>query len=127
MRVAVLAGGRSSEREVSLSSAASVRAGLVAAGHEVTWVELAGDGTWSCEGEEVELRAGRGLLGADAAFPALHGPFGEDGTIQGLCELAGVPYVGSGVLGSAACMDKDTTKRLAAAAPRSCRAAGAVR
>ena len=49
-------------------------------------------------------------------FPLLHGPFGEDGTVQGLCELAGVPYVGSGVLGSAACMDKDTTKRLLVAA-----------
>jgi D-alanine-D-alanine ligase len=49
-------------------------------------------------------------------FPLLHGPFGEDGTVQGLCELAGVPYVGSGVLGSAACMDKDATKRLLVAA-----------
>ncbi len=102
----MLAGGRSSEHEVSLSSAASVREGLVAAGHEVLFVELARDGTWACDGEEVELRAGRGLLGADAVFPALHGPFGEDGTVQGLLELLDVPYVGSGVLASALCMDK---------------------
>jgi D-alanine-D-alanine ligase len=106
VRVAVLAGGRSSEHDVSLSSAASVREGLVAAGHDVTWVELGRDGSWSSEGEEVELRAGGGLLGADAVFPALHGPFGEDGTVQGLLELLDVAYVGSGVLASALCMDK---------------------
>jgi D-alanine-D-alanine ligase len=106
VRVAVLAGGRSSEHEVSLSSAASVRDGLAAAGHDVTWVELARDGTWSADGDEVELRAGRGLLGADAVFPVLHGPFGEDGTVQGLLELLDVPYVGAGVLASALCMDK---------------------
>jgi D-alanine-D-alanine ligase len=106
VRVAVLAGGRSSEHDVSLSSAASVRDGLSAAGHDVTWVELAREGSWSCEGEEVALRAGDGLLGADAVFPALHGPFGEDGTVQGLLELLDVAYVGSGVLASALCMDK---------------------
>jgi D-alanine-D-alanine ligase len=106
VRVAVLAGGRSSEHDVSLSSAASVRDGLAAAGHDVTWVDLGRDGSWSCDGEEVELRAGGGLLGADAVFPALHGPFGEDGTVQGLLELLDVPYVGSGVLASALCMDK---------------------
>jgi D-alanine-D-alanine ligase len=106
LRIAVLAGGRSSERDVSLASATSVCDGLAAAGHDVLWVELARDGTWSCDGEEVELRAGRGLLGADAVFPALHGPFGEDGTVQGLLELLDVPYVGSGVLSSALCMDK---------------------
>jgi D-alanine-D-alanine ligase len=106
VRVAVLAGGRSSEHDVSLSSAASVREGLAAAGHDVIWVELARDGSWSCEGEEVELRAAGGLLGADAVFPVLHGPFGEDGTVQGLLELLDVAYVGSGVLASALCMDK---------------------
>jgi D-alanine-D-alanine ligase len=106
VRVAVLAGGRSSEHDVSLSSAASVREGLAAAGHDVTWVELGRDGSWSSEGEEVQLRAGGGLLGADAVFPALHGPFGEDGTVQGLLELLDVAYVGSGVLASALCMDK---------------------
>jgi D-alanine-D-alanine ligase len=106
VKVAVLAGGRSSEHEVSLSSAASVREGLTAAGHDVLAVDLARDGTWSSDGDEVDLRAGRGLLGADAVFPALHGPFGEDGTVQGLLELLDVPYVGSGVLASALCMDK---------------------
>jgi D-alanine-D-alanine ligase len=114
VRVAVLGGGRSSEHEVSLSSAASVREGLTVAGHEVVCVELARDGTWTCEGEEVELRAGRGLLGADAVFPALHGPFGEDGTVQGLLELLDVAYVGSGVLASALCMDKVRFKEIMA-------------
>jgi len=106
VRVAVLAGGRSSEHEVSLESAASVRAGLTEAGHDVLWVELGRDGDWSCEGDEVALRAGGGLLGADAVFPALHGPFGEDGSVQGMLEVLDVPYVGSGVLASALCMDK---------------------
>ncbi len=117
MRVCVLGGGRSSEHDVSLASAASVREGLVAAGHEVVDVRLdRDDGTWRCDGEEVVLRAGRGLLGCDVVFPALHGPFGEDGTVQGLLELLGVPYVGSGVLASAACMDKVVFKDLMAAA-----------
>jgi D-alanine-D-alanine ligase len=106
VRVAVLAGGRSSEHEVSLESAASVREGLTEAGHDVLWVELGRDGDWSCEGDEVALRAGGGLLGADAVFPALHGPFGEDGSVQGMLEVLDVPYVGSGVLASALCMDK---------------------
>ena len=106
MKVAVLAGGRSSEHDVSMESAASVREGLAAAGHDVVWVELGRDGTWSCDGEELDLRAGRGLAGADAVFPALHGPFGEDGSVQGLLELLDVPYVGSAVLASALCMDK---------------------
>jgi D-alanine-D-alanine ligase len=106
VRVAVLAGGRSSEREVSLESAASVREGLTEAGHDVLWVELGRDGDWSHEGDEVELRAGGGLLEADAVFPALHGPFGEDGSVQGMLEILEVPYVGSGVLASALCMDK---------------------
>jgi D-alanine-D-alanine ligase len=106
VRVAVLAGGRSSEYEVSLESAASIREGLTEAGHDVLWVELGRDGDWSCEGDEVALRAGGGLLEADAVFPALHGPFGEDGSVQGMLEVLDVPYVGSGVLASALCMDK---------------------
>jgi D-alanine-D-alanine ligase len=106
VRVAVLAGGRSSEHDVSLASGTSVREGLADAGHEVLDVRLERDGTWRHEREEVDLRAGRGLLGADAAFPVLHGPFGEDGTVQGLLELLDIPYVGSGVLASALCLDK---------------------
>ena len=114
MRVAVLAGGRSSEHDVSLDSAGSVGEGLRAAGHDVVWVELARDGTWRHDGVELGLHPGRGLLGADAVFPALHGPFGEDGTVQGLLELLDVPYVGSGVLASALCMDKVLFKELMA-------------
>jgi D-alanine-D-alanine ligase len=113
--VAVLAGGRSSEHEVSLSSGASVREALREAGHDVRSVELAPDGTWSHDGDEVAFQAGRGLLGADVAFPVLHGPFGEDGTVQGLLELLDVPYVGSGVAASAVCMDKLLLKDLMAA------------
>ena len=116
MRVAVLAGGRSSEHEVSLASGAAVRAGLQEGGHEPLEVQLARDGTWWCDGGEVELRPGRGLLGADVAFPALHGPFGEDGTVQGLLELLDVPYVGSGVLASALCLDKVVSKEVFAQA-----------
>jgi D-alanine-D-alanine ligase len=113
--VAVLAGGRSSEHEVSQSSGASVREALREAGHEVRAVELAQDGTWSHDGDEVVLQPGRGLLGVDVAFPVLHGPFGEDGTVQGLLELLDVPYVGSGVAASAVCMDKLLLKDLMAA------------
>lgn len=116
MRVAVLSGGRSSEHQVSLASGAAVRTGLHEAGHEPLEVELARDGTWWCDGAEVELRAGRGLLGADVVFPVLHGPFGEDGTVQGLLELLDVPYVGSGVLASALCLDKAISKELFAQA-----------
>jgi D-alanine-D-alanine ligase len=114
VRVAVLSGGRSSEHEVSLSSGASVRAGLEAAGHEVVDVRLERDGTWHAGGEELALRPGGGLLGADVVFPVLHGPFGEDGTVQGLLELLDVPYVGSGVASSAVCMDKLLLKDLLA-------------
>jgi D-alanine-D-alanine ligase len=112
MRVAVLAGGRSSEHEVSLRSGASVAAGLREAGHEVVAVTIERQGRWSCDGEEVQLAAGSGLLGCDAAFPALHGPFGEDGAVQGLLECLDLPYVGADVLASALCMDKLTFKRL---------------
>ena len=116
MRVAVLAGGRSSEHEVSLASGESVRDGLSQAGHEVLHVLLERDGRWMHEGAELELRAAGGLLGADVVFPVLHGPFGEDGTVQGLLELLDVAYVGSGVLASALCMDKILAKDVAAAA-----------
>jgi D-alanine-D-alanine ligase len=116
VRVAVLAGGRSSEHDVSLSSAAAVRAGLEEGGHEVVAVDLARNGTWSCDGAELTLTPGRGLLDADVVFPVLHGPYGEDGTVQGLLELLDVPYVGAGVLASAVCMDKVTFKDVMATA-----------
>jgi D-alanine-D-alanine ligase len=116
MKVAVLAGGRSSEHDVSLNSAASVREGIAAAGHEVLPVTIERDGAWVHEGSALTLRPSGGLLGADAVFPVLHGPFGEDGTVQGLLELLDVPYVGAGVLASALCMDKIVFKEVLAAA-----------
>jgi D-alanine-D-alanine ligase len=117
MRVAVLSGGRSSEHEVSLMSAAAVSEGMRAAGHEVVPVRLERDGSWrDGDGETLALHPGGGLLGADAVFPVLHGPFGEDGTIQGLLELLDVPYVGAGVLASSLCMDKIVFKEVLAAA-----------
>ena len=114
MRVAVLAGGRSSEHEVSLASAAAVRSGLEQGGHEALHVELAREGGWSHDGRALALEPGGGLLGAGVVFPALHGPFGEDGTVQGLLELLDVPYVGAGVAASAVSMDKVLFKDLMA-------------
>jgi D-alanine-D-alanine ligase len=115
VKVAVLGGGRSSEREVSLASAESVRAGLAEGGHEAIDVRIERDGRWTRDGEEVALQPAGGLLGADAVFPALHGPFGEDGTVQGLLDLLDVPYVGAGVLASSVSMDKSIFKELMAA------------
>jgi len=116
-RVAVLGGGRSSEHEVSLASAASVSSGLRDAGHEPLWIEVGRDGVWRRDGGvEVAVRPGCGLEGVDVVFPALHGPFGEDGTVQGLLECLGIPYVGAGVLASALCMDKVMFKELMASA-----------
>ncbi|HEX7059273.1 MAG TPA: D-alanine--D-alanine ligase family protein [Solirubrobacterales bacterium] len=112
MRVAVLRGGRSSEHEISLRSGESVARGLQAAGHEAVEVTISGEGRWTHKGQSVKLVPGGGLLDADVVFPALHGPFGEDGSVQGVLEHLDVPYVGSDVLASATCMDKLTLKRL---------------
>ena len=95
MRLAVLRGGKSAEREVSLRSGAQVTKALRGLGHDVTEVDLDGR-TWDV------LRDG----GFDCVFNALHGRLGEDGTVQGMFELLGLPYTGSGVLASALCMDK---------------------
>jgi D-alanine-D-alanine ligase len=111
-RVAVLSGGRSSEHEVSLASGASVADGLRQAGHEVIPILIERDGRWLLDGEEVDLRAGGGLLDAEVAFPVLHGPFGEDGTVQGLLECLDVPYAGPGVLAASLAIDKLVCKRL---------------
>jgi D-alanine-D-alanine ligase len=116
VRVAVVCGGRSSEHDVSLNSGASVREGVEAAGHDVVDVRIARSGAWQHDGTTLSLEPGRGLLGADAVFPVLHGPFGEDGTVQGLLELLDVPYVGAGVLASSLCMDKVVFKEVLAAA-----------
>jgi D-alanine-D-alanine ligase len=104
-RVVVLQGGRSSEHEVSLASAESVVAALRQRGHEVTTLELARGADWLPDEETVAA-----IRSADVVFPVLHGPFGEDGSVQGLLELAGTPYVGAGVTASALCMDKDLFK-----------------
>jgi D-alanine-D-alanine ligase len=112
MRIAVLRGGRSSEHEISLQSGISVAAGLREAGHEVVEVTIERDGRWLVDGKELSLVPAQGLLGADAVFPALHGPGGEDGSVQGLLECLDVPYVGSDVESSALCLDKLVFKRL---------------
>jgi D-alanine-D-alanine ligase len=129
LRIAVILGGRSSENPISLASAASVIEALERAGHEVATVQIDRAGSWQLGAGRKMLESGSGiepgaavpdrlpprevattLSDVDVVFPVLHGPFGEDGTVQGLLELANVPYVGAGVLGSALCMDKDLFK-----------------
>ncbi|MGL6280580.1 MAG: D-alanine--D-alanine ligase family protein [Gaiella sp.] len=126
VRVAILAGGRSSEHEISLASARSVAEALDPARYEVSTIMIGRDGRWALPRVETPALPGSGspaqslpipadrsptaLAETDVVLPILHGPFGEDGTVQGLLELAGVPYVGSGVTASALCMDKDLFK-----------------
>jgi D-alanine-D-alanine ligase len=121
LRVAILAGGRSSEHEISLASARSVLASLDPGEYDVVTVAIGRDGRWELGAgggsvaETLPVPAGNApaTLGAvDVVLPILHGPFGEDGTVQGLLELAGVPYVGAGVAASALCMDKDLFKKV---------------
>ena len=137
LRVAVLFGGRSGEHEVSLASAASVIRGLDPDKYESMPIGISKDGHWligegaaktlpdilkggrrvmltadPTEAALVPLDRGAGAQRFDVIFPVMHGTFGEDGTIQGMLELAGLPYVGAGVLGSAVAMDKDVAKRL---------------
>jgi D-alanine-D-alanine ligase len=114
VKVAVLGGGRSSEHDVSLASAESVRVGLAEGGHQPVEVLIERDGRWTHAGSPLTLEPSGGLLGVDAVFPALHGPFGEDGTVQGLLDLLDVPYVGAGVLASSVSMDKAVFKELMA-------------
>ncbi len=139
-RVALLYGGRSGEHEISVRSARSVVAEIDRERFELQLVGVGRDGRWYATGSEsvpdgarveeeqgpelVPSSAGSGVVrllaaqgGAsiaeiDVVFPVLHGPHGEDGTVQGLCEVLGVAYVGAGVLGSAVGMDKDVHKRL---------------
>ena len=110
----MIGGGISSEHDVSLRSAASVAAGLREAGHETVEVTIGRDGRWSAAGEAVSFTPGEGLLGCEAAFPVLHGPGGEDGSVQGLLEVLAIPYAGSDVESSAICMDKLVFKNLLA-------------
>ena len=131
LRVAVVAGGRSSEHEISLASARSVLGALDPERYETVTIAIGRDGRWELgpgpSRQVLVSDTGTGpaetlpvpatsqevtqTLGAvDVVLPILHGPFGEDGTVQGLLELAGVPYVGAGVAASAVCMDKDLCK-----------------
>jgi D-alanine-D-alanine ligase len=138
LRIGVIFGGRSGEHEVSLVSAASVIRALDPEKYEAVPIGIAKDGRWLAgspaqkmlpevlkTGQRVMLPADPGVaalvpldgkqapsLRVDVVFPVLHGTYGEDGTVQGLLELAGLPYVGSGVTGSAVGMDKDMAKRL---------------
>lgn len=137
LRVGVLFGGRSGEHEVSLASAASVIRGLDPAKYEPVPIGITKEGQWRVglgaqkmlpevlrsgqavmmtadptDGSLVPLSGVGGGQRLDVIFPVMHGTFGEDGTIQGLLDLAGLPFVGAGVLGSAIGMDKDVAKRL---------------
>jgi D-alanine-D-alanine ligase len=121
VRVAILAGGRSSEHDISLASARSVLESLDPESYEVVTVAIGRDGRWelgSGDGSVAETlpvpaaNAPATLGSVDVVLPILHGPFGEDGTVQGLLELANIPYVGSGVAASALCMDKDLFKKV---------------
>lgn len=105
LRVAVLFGGRSGEHEVSLVSARSVIKALNPKKYEVIPIKISKTGGWP---NGVNLVNGKPKI--DVVFPVLHGPFGEDGTIQGLLEVANIPYVGCGVLASSAGMDKLMSK-----------------
>jgi D-alanine-D-alanine ligase len=141
LRVGILFGGRSGEHEVSLASAASVIRGLDPDKYEAVPIGITKEGHWLIGagaqkmlpevlrgGQRVMMtadptdaalvpldRSGGGTR-LDVVFPVMHGTYGEDGTIQGLLDLAGLPFVGAGVLGSAIAMDKDVAKRLLQAA-----------
>ncbi|MEW2380529.1 D-alanine--D-alanine ligase family protein [Micromonospora sp. NPDC047707] len=116
IRLAVLYGGRSSEHEVSRRSAASILAHLDRDAYLVTEILIGRDGRWQVDGEPATLPAALGVLAAqDVVFPALHGPYGEDGTVQSMLEWLDVRYVGNGVFASAAGMDKAVTKKLISA------------
>lgn len=122
MKVLVVSGGRSAERDVSLVSGAWVRESLARAGHSVLDVRIGAGGDWTLSGEPMCIDMGEcpwkllskgSAVPFDVVFPVLHGPFGEDGTVQGLCETAGWPYAGVPVMGCAVAMDKQTMRLLA--------------
>lgn len=114
IRVAVIGGGQNCEHEVSLDSAAAVAGALDPTSWDVVRLTIARDGTWHDESRPLGFAAAVEVLGGCAAvLPMLHGPRAEDGTLAALCELAGVPYVGSGVGAGALAMDKWVTKLVA--------------
>jgi D-alanine-D-alanine ligase len=114
-RVAVIGGGQNCEHDVSLASAAAVAGALDSASYDVVRLTVGREGTWRDRGERPMGLAGVGqiLRGCDVVFPVVHGPRGEDGTLAALCELAGLPFVGSGVGAGAVAMDKWVTKLVA--------------
>jgi D-alanine-D-alanine ligase len=116
MRVAVIRGGRSSEHPISLMSGEAVATGLREAGHDVEEILIERDGAWVHDGNPLSLTPAKGLLGCDAACPVLHGPGGEDGSVQGVLEVLDIPYVGSDVEASALCLNKLAFKRVVASA-----------
>ena len=109
LRVAVLYGGRSGEHEISLRSAESIIGAMDPAKYEVQRILITQEGRWEPRAISPDPAGNPGI---DVVFPVLHGTFGEDGTVQGLLELADLPYVGAGVLASAVSMDKEIMKRL---------------
>ncbi len=109
LRVALIYGGRSGEHEVSLRSAEAIMAAMDAGKYEISRFFISGEGKWDPRPILPEPGANPGI---DVVFPVLHGTFGEDGTVQGLLELADLPYVGAGVLASSLAMDKDAMKRV---------------
>src|ERR1019366_9961456 len=108
-RVAVVYGGRSGEHEISLLAAEAVIAAMDPERYEVTRFLIGKDGNWNPRPILPEPGANPDI---DVVFPVLHGTFGEDGTVQGLFELADLAYVGANVLSSAVSMDKDMMKRV---------------
>lgn len=116
-RVAVVGGGQNCEHDVSLASAASVAEALDSATYDVVPLTIGRDGTWRDRGlRPIGLSgAAQVLRGCDVVFPVVHGPRGEDGALAALCELAGLPYVGSGIRPGALAMDKWATKLVAQA------------
>ncbi|MDZ5661040.1 D-alanine--D-alanine ligase [Nocardioides sp. S-58] len=116
-RVAVVGGGQSCEHEVSLASAAAVAGALDPSAYDVVRLTIGRDGTWR-DGDDRPLGLATAvtvLQSCAAVLPVVHGPRGEDGSLAALCELAGVPYVGSGVRAGALAMDKWATKLVAGA------------
>ena len=107
IKVGILFGGKSAEHEVSLQSAKNVTDAIDRDKYEPLLIKIDKNGSWSHSLEELIKDSS-----VDVIFPILHGPFGEDGTVQGLLKMAEIPFVGAGVAASAVCMDKDMLKRL---------------
>ncbi|HTN56607.1 MAG TPA: D-alanine--D-alanine ligase, partial [Microbacterium sp.] len=119
-RVVVVGGGQSAEHEVSLAGAAGVAAALRETGFAVDELTIGRDGCWRSGARLLGGTPARSLqealavlAGADAVFPVVHGPLGEDGALAALCALAGIPVVGSGLRAGAIGMDKWATKLVA--------------